>query len=218
MYKNTISEIVDRILKVKEIDIEIIIIDDNSKDGTKDIIENNLASKVSKVIYNQVNEGKGYCIKKGIKEATGDIILIQDADLEYDPKEYKKLIKPILDGHADVVYGSRFIGGDERRILFFWHTIANKLLTLLSNMFTNLNLTDMETCYKVFKKDIIKNIDLKEKRFGFDPEITAKMAKMKPKIFEVGISYFGRTYDQGKKIKLKDAFIVLKSIIKYNLF
>ena len=187
--KNTISEIVDRILKVKEIDIEIIIIDDNSKDGTKDIIENNLASKVSKVIYNQVNEGKGYCIKKGIKEATGDIILIQDADLEYDPKEYKKLIKPILDGHADVVYGSRFIGGDERRILFFWHTIANKLLTLLSNMFTNLNLTDMETCYKVFKKDIIKNIDLKEKRFGFDPEITAKMAKMKPKIFEVGISY-----------------------------
>ena len=191
--KNTISEIVDRILKVKEIDIEIIIIDDNSKDGTKDIIENNLASKVSKVIYNQVNEGKGYCIKKGIKEATGDIILIQDADLEYDPKEYKKLIKPILDGHADVVYGSRFIGGDERRILFFWHTIANKLLTLLSNMFTNLNLTDMETCYKVFKKDIIKNIDLKEKRFGFDPEITAKMAKMKPKIFEVGISYFGRT-------------------------
>ena len=216
--KNTISEIVDRILKVKEIDIEIIIIDDNSKDGTKDIIENNLASKVSKVIYNQVNEGKGYCIKKGIKEATGDIILIQDADLEYDPKEYKKLIKPILDGHADVVYGSRFIGGDERRILFFWHTIANKLLTLLSNMFTNLNLTDMETCYKVFKKDIIKNIDLKEKRFGFDPEITAKMAKMKPKIFEVGISYFGRTYDQGKKIKLKDAFIVLKSIIKYNFF
>ncbi len=216
--KNTISEIVDRILKVKEIDIEIIIIDDNSKDGTKDIIENNLASKVSKVIYNQVNEGKGYCIKIGIKEATGDIILIQDADLEYDPKEYKKLIKPILDGHADVVYGSRFIGGDERRILFFWHTIANKLLTLLSNMFTNLNLTDMETCYKVFKKDIIKNIDLKEKRFGFDPEITAKMAKMKPKIFEVGISYFGRTYDQGKKIKLKDAFIVLKSIIKYNLF
>ena len=216
--KNTISEIVDRILKVKEIDIEIIIIDDNSKDGTKDIIENNLASKVSKVIYNQVNEGKGYCIKKGIKEATGDIILIQDADLEYDPKEYKKLIKPILDGHADVVYGSRFIGGDERRILFFWHTIANKLLTLLSNMFTNLNLTDMETCYKVFKKDIIKNIDLKEKRFGFDPEITAKMAKMKPKIFEVGISYFGRTYEQGKKIGLKDAFVVLKCIIKYNLF
>ena len=177
-----------------------------------------IKNKVSQIIFNDSNHGKGYCIKKGIENAKGDVILIQDADLEYDPKEYHKLIKPIIDGHADVVFGSRFIGGDQRRILFFWHTIANKLLTLLSNMFTNLNLTDMETCYKVFKKDLMQKINLKEKGFGFDPEITAKLAKQKPRIYEVGISYFGRTYDEGKKINLKDAFIVLKCIIMYNLF
>ena len=198
--------------------LEIIIIDDNSNDGTRDILKDKIEGDVSKIIFNDSNYGKGYCVKKGIEASKGDIILIQDADLEYDPKEYFKLIKPIKDGYADVVYGSRFIGGDERRILFFWHTIANKLLTLLSNMFTNLNLTDMETCYKVFKKNLMQRIDLKEKGFGFDPEITAKLAKQKPKIYEVGISYFGRTYDEGKKINLKDAFIVLKCIIIYNLF
>jgi glycosyltransferase involved in cell wall biosynthesis len=216
--KDTIEKIVNKINKLENLNLEIIIIDDKSIDGTREILDNKLQNQVSQIIFNEENHGKGYCIKRGIEAATGDVILIQDADLEYDPKEYYKLIKPINEGNADVVFGSRFIGGDERRILFFWHTIANKMLTLLSNMFTNLNLTDMETCYKVFKKDLIKKIDLKEKGFGFDPEITAKLAKQKPRIYEVGISYFGRTYDEGKKINLKDAFIVLKCIVIYNLF
>ena len=216
--KNTIEEIVKRINDLKDLKTEIIIIDDCSNDGTVELLKENIKSQVSKVIFNESNFGKGYSLRKGIEAASGDIILVQDADLEYNPKEYYKLINPIIDGNADVVYGSRFIGGDERRILFFWHTIANKLLTLLSNMFTNLNLTDMETCYKVFKSEFIKKIDLKEKGFGFDPEITAKISKLKPRIYEVGISYFGRTYDEGKKIGLKDAFIVLKCIIIYNLF
>ena len=216
--KDTIEKIIEKINKLEHLKKEIIVIDDFSNDGTRKILKDKLENKVSKIIYNEKNSGKGFCIKKGIQVSSGDIILIQDADLEYDPKEYDKLIKPIIDGNADVVYGSRFIGSEEKRILFFWHTIANKFLTLLSNMFTNLNLTDMETCYKVFKKEIIDKIDLKEKGFGFDPEITAKVAKLKPRIYEVGISYFGRTYEQGKKINLKDAFIVLKCIIIYNLF
>ena len=216
--KRTIEEIVNRINNLNNLEIEIIIIDDCSNDGTKEILEDKIKAKVSKIIFNEKNHGKGYSINKGIEIAQGSIILIQDADLECNPKEYHKLTKPIIDGYADVVYGSRFIGGDERRILFFWHTVANKVLTLLSNMFTNLNLTDMETCYKVFRKELIKKVDLKEKGFGFDPEVTAKIAKLKPKIYEVGISYFGRTYEEGKKIGLKDAFIILKSIIIYNLF
>ena len=216
--KNTIEEIVLRVNNLKNLDIEIIIIDDCSNDGTREILNDKIKDKVSKVIFNEKNYGKGYSLKKGIDAANGEIILIQDADLEYNPKEYYKLTKPIIDGDADVVYGSRFIGGDERRILFFWHTVANKVLTLLSNMFTNLNLTDMETCYKVFTKELIKKVDLREKGFGFDPEVTAKIAKLKPKIYEVGISYFGRTYEEGKKIGLKDAFIILKCIIIYNLF
>ena len=216
--KDTIEKIIEKINKLEQLKKEIIVIDDFSNDWTRKILKDKLENKVSKIIYNEKNSGKGFCIKKGIQVSSGDIILIQDADLEYDPKEYDKLIKPIIDGNADVVYGSRFIGSEEKRILFFWHTIANKFLTLLSNMFTNLNLTDMETCYKVFKKEIINKIDLKEKGFGFDPEITAKVAKLKPRIYEVGISYFGRTYEQGKKINLKDAFIVLKCIIIYNLF
>ena len=216
--KNTIEEIVNKINNLKDLNTEIIIIDDNSNDGTRQILKDKIQDKVANIVFNKKNYGKGYCLRKGIEICTGDIIIIQDADLEYDPKEYYKLTKPILDGHADVVYGSRFIGGDEKRILVFWHTVANKLLTLLSNMFTNLNLTDMETCYKVFRKDILKKIKLTENGFGFDPEITAKIAKLKPKIYEVGISYFGRTYDQGKKIGLRDAFIVLKCILIYNLF
>ena len=216
--KNSIEEIVSRINNLTDLEIEIIIIDDYSNDGTREILKDKIKDKVSKIIFNEANFGKGYSLKKGIEAANGEIILIQDADLEYNPKEYYKLTKPIMDGNAEVVYGSRFIGGDERRILFFWHTVANKLLTLLSNMFTNLNLTDMETCYKVFKREIIKKINLEEKGFGFDPEVTAKITKFKPKIYEVGISYFGRTYEEGKKIGLKDAFIVLKCIIIYNLF
>ena len=201
--KNTIEEIVNRVNNLKDLETEIIIVDDCSSDGTKEILKEKIHEKVSKIIYNQTNFGKGYCLKRAIEIAEGEIILIQDADLEYNPKEYYKLIKPIIDGHADVVYGSRFIGSEEKRILFFWHTVVNKLLTLTSNMFTNLNLTDMETCYKVFKKEIIKKIDLKENGFGFDPEVTAKIAKLKPKIYEVGISYFGRTYSEGKRLALK---------------
>ena len=216
--KNTIEEIVNRVNNLKDLETEIIIVDDCSSDGTKEILKEKIHEKVSKIIYNQTNFGKGYCLKRAIEIAEGEIILIQDADLEYNPKEYYKLIKPIIDGHADVVYGSRFIGSEEKRILFFWHTVVNKLLTLTSNMFTNLNLTDMETCYKVFKKEVIEKIELKENGFGFDPEVTAKIAKLKPKIYEVGISYFGRTYSEGKKIGFKDAFIVLKCIFIYNLF
>lgn len=216
--KDTIEEIINRICKLNDVKTEIIIIDDSSNDGTREILKNKIEKRVKKIIFNNVNNGKGFCIKTGLDHATGDIILIQDADLEYNPKEYNKLTKPIYDNNADVVYGSRFIGGDEKRILFFWHTVANKFLTLLSNMFTNLNLTDMETCYKVFRRESLKDINLREKGFGFDPEITAKIAKKKLRIYEVGISYFGRTYDQGKKINLKDAFIVLKCIIFYNLF
>lgn len=216
--KNTIEILIDKINNVKEINKEIIIIDDCSTDGTREILKEKVLNKVQKIIYNETNNGKGYSVKKGIEICSGEIVIIQDADLEYDPKEYSKLIKPILNGQADVVYGSRFIGSEEKRILFFWHTVANKMLTMLSNMFSNLNLTDMETCYKVFRTDIVKKINLEEKRFGFDPEITAKIAKLKPRIYEVGISYFGRTYEQGKKIRLKDAFIVFKCIVKYNLF
>ena len=217
--ERTIKKLVEKVIKFSLYEKEIIIIDDCSTDNSREIITT-LAkdNSIIKYIFFEKNVGKGGALKKGFDTAIGDIILIQDADLEYNPKEYYKLIRPILDGNADVVYGSRFIGGDERRILFFWHTVANKVLTLLSNMFTNLNLTDMETCYKVFTKELIKKVDLREKGSGFDPEVTAKIAKLKPKIYEVGISYFGRTYDEGKKIGFKDAFVVLKCIFIYNLF
>ena len=215
---NTIEKLVYKILNLNNLRIEIIIIDNNSTDGTKDILKNNLESKVSKIIYNDSNHGKGYSLKKGIEAATGEIILVQDADLEYDPNEYEKLIHPIKKGYADVVYGSRYLKSNEAKVLFFWHTLANRSLTFLSNMFTNLNLTDMLTCYKVFKSDIIKKIDLKEKGFGFDSEVTAKIAKLKPRVYEVGISYFGRSYKEGKKIRLKDGLILLKCILKYSLF
>ena len=216
--ENTIEKIVNKILEINEVEKEIIIIDDCSSDNTKKILKENLVNKVNKIIFNEKNFGKGYCIREGIKVASGDIVLIQDADLEYDPSDYHKMIKPILKGNADVVYGSRFKSSDETRILFFWHTVGNKFLTLLSNIFTNLNLTDMEVCYKAFKTEIIKNIDLKENRFGFEPEITAKVSKLNIRIYEVGIKYFGRTYKEGKKINWKDGFSAIRCIIKYNLF
>ncbi len=216
--KSTINKIIEKINNQNQVDKEIIIVDDFSSDGTRAILENELKSKIDKIILNSQNFGKGYSIRKGIKEATGDLILIQDADLEYDPSDYTKLLNPIKNGIADVVYGSRFLGSNERRVLYFWHTIGNKFLTLLSNMFSNLNLTDMEVGYKIFKSDVLKNIELKENRFGFEPEITAKIAKRKIKIYEVGISYFGRKYSEGKKITWKDGFSALRCIIYYNIF
>jgi glycosyltransferase involved in cell wall biosynthesis len=214
----TIEIIVDKILKLNKYKFEIIIVDDYSTDGTREILQDKISTKVSLIIYNEKNYGKGYCIKKGIEKSKGNIILIQDADLEYNPNDYPKLINPIINNHADVVYGSRFVGGDEKRVLFFWHTVANKILTLISNIFSNLNLTDMECGYKVFRSEVLKKITLKQNRFGFEPEITAKISKMNIRIFEVGVSYFGRTYSEGKKITYKDAFNALYCIIKYNIF
>ena len=216
--ENTISKIVEKINLQTDIEKEIIVIDDFSTDGTRKKLEINLKDKIDKLILNNKNKGKGYSIRKGIESSNGEIIIIQDADLEYDPSDYKKLIKPIIDGLADVVYGSRFIGLGERRVLYFWHTIGNKFLTLFSNMLYNLNLTDMEVCYKAFLSNRIKDIKLKENRFGFEPEITAKIAKKNLKLYEVGVSYFGRKYSEGKKITWKDGISALRCIIKYNLF
>ncbi|MDB9822152.1 glycosyltransferase family 2 protein [Deltaproteobacteria bacterium] len=197
---------------------EIILVDDGSNDGTTQLIKSEIESIVDKVIYHPQNFGKGSAIQSALEHATGDIVIIQDADLEYDPNEYPKLIAPIIEGKADVVYGSRFLGEGPHRVHLFWHYVGNRLLTVLSNMFTNLNLTDMETCYKVFKTEIIKGIDLKEKGFGIEPEITAKAAKTKCRIYEAGISYYGRSYREGKKINWKDGFKALFVILKYGLF
>ena len=214
---STIKEIIEKINNQKKFDKEIIVVDDCSSDGTLEIL-NSLKDQINSLILNKKNYGKGYCIKRGIEVASGNIILIQDADLEYDPDDYERLIKPIISNNADVVYGSRFIGSNQKRVLFFWHSVGNKFLTLLSNMFTNLNLTDMECCYKAFKSEIIKNINLKENRFGFEPEVTAKISKKNIRIYEVGIKYFGRKYSEGKKITWKDGFRAIYCIIYYNLF
>ena len=213
--QNTIQEILAKVLAQKKYNKEIIVIDDNSSDQTKKILKNNFSENIT-LIENEKNYGKGYCIKKGIKNATGEIIIIQDADLEYDPSDYIKLINPIIENKADVVYGSRFIGDSEKRVLFFWHRVGNLFLTILSNAFTNLNLTDMEVGYKAFKTKYIKDIELCENRFGFEPEITAKIAKKNLRIFEVGIKYYGRTYAEGKKINWKDGFRAIYCILKYN--
>ncbi len=212
----TIKKIIDNVQKV-DLPKEIIIVDDFSNDGTREFLEQLPLIGNVKIMFQQKNMGKGAAIKRGLVGVTGDVVIIQDADLEYDPRDYIKLIKPIEEGFADVVYGSRFVGGAPHRVLFYWHSIGNKFLTNVSNVFTNLNLTDMETCYKMFKTKYIKNIAIKEKRFGIEPEITAKIAKMNLKIVEVGISYYGRTYNEGKKIGWRDGIRALYCIIKYKL-
>jgi len=214
--EKTIEQIISEIRNSGIKSIELIIVDDGSTDSTRNILKKN-KNNVNILILKEKNEGKGSALREGIKRATGEIVIIQDADLEYDPKEYSKLIAPIIDGRADVVYGSRFMGSDAHRVVYFWHFAANNLLTLFSNIFTNLNLSDMESCYKVFRREIIQSIKIEENSFGIEPEITAKIAKKKVRIYEVGISYHGRTYEEGKKIGLEDAFQAVWAIVKYNL-
>ncbi len=218
---NEIETIETVIQHVQAVDLglerEIVIVDDCSTDGTREFLSDLSDDRKIKVILQPVNRGKGAALRTGFAHASGDVIIVQDADLEYDPQEYPRLLKPILDGHADVVYGSRFAGGESHRVLYFWHHLANKGLTLLSNVFTNLNLTDMEVCYKVFKREILEEIDLREDRFGFEPEFTAKVARNGYAVYEVGISYHGRTYDQGKKINWKDGLRAVYVIVKYGI-
>jgi len=215
----TIDDIIDAVNAAPYPDKEIIIVDDCSTDGTRDKLEQIIepSGRVSRVLYHSTNQGKGAALRTGIAAATGDVVIIQDADMEYDPNEYPRLVEPIANNRADVVFGSRFLGGDAHRVLYFWHRVCNGFLTLLSNMFTNLNLTDMETCYKVFRREIIQSIRIEENRFGFEPEITAKVAKLHCRIYEVGISYYGRTYDEGKKIGWRDGVRAIYCIVKYGI-
>jgi glycosyltransferase involved in cell wall biosynthesis len=220
--EKTLEAIVGRVRAADRcgLELEIVIVDDGSRDRSVEVMKE-LAAKHPEIatVFHDVNQGKGAALRTGFKHATGDIVLVQDADLEYSPNDYPKLLKPFLDGRADVVFGSRFKGGDETRVLYFWHSVGNRVLTLASNMFTDLNLTDMETCYKAFKREVIQGVDIVENRFGFEPEITAKIARAKPRprIYEVGISYSGRTYEEGKKIGWKDGVRALYCIVRYSL-
>lgn len=217
--KGTIHEIVERVRAVKGMDIkEIILIDDYSTDGTRGILERDFEEPIFKKLFHDVNQGKGAALRTGFAAATGDIVAVQDADLEYDPAELPGLILPIIKNEADVVFGSRFIGNGAHRVVFFWHMMGNKFLTLLSNMMTNMNLTDMECCYKLFRREVLQQITIEENRFGVEPEITAKISKLDVSVYEVGISYYGRTYDEGKKIGWKDGVRAIYAIIKYGLF
>ncbi len=214
--RDTIAAIVDAVGASSWPEQEIIVVDDCSTDGTREVLEA-ISGKIDRLIRHDANRGKGAAIRSGVAAATGEVVIIQDADLEYDPSEYGKLLEPIAEGKADVVYGSRFIGAEPHRVLYFWHRMGNGFLTLLSNMLTNLNLTDMETCYKVFRREVIQGISIEEDRFGFEPEITAKIARGGFRIYEVGISYHGRTYEEGKKIGWRDGVRAIWCILKYNL-
>jgi glycosyltransferase involved in cell wall biosynthesis len=214
---DTIEQIVEAVIRAPVDEIEIVVVDDGSTDGTRDVLRNKVEPRVARVLYHEGNRGKGAALRSGFQAVTGDLVLVQDADLEYDPQDYPRLIEPILSGKADVVFGSRFAGGQSHRVLYYWHYLGNRLLTTLSNMVTNLNLTDMEVCYKVFRREILQQIRVEEDRFGFEPEITAKVARLQCRIYEVGISYAGRTYGEGKKIGWQDGVRAIWCILKYNL-
>jgi glycosyltransferase involved in cell wall biosynthesis len=217
----TIDRILEAVRRSPYPEKEIIVVDDRSVDGTREKLQAEIepSGRVDRVIYHERNEGKGAALRSGFKYASGDIVIVQDADLEYDPNEYPKLVEPIVSGKADVVFGSRFVGSEAHRVLYFWHRVGNNLLTLLSNMLTDLDLTDMETCYKAFRREVIQSIEIEESRFGFEPEITAKVAKRRNlRVYEVGISYYGRTYEEGKKIGWKDGLRAIYCIVKYNWF